>query len=461
VAPVEPAVESLTGADALEPPQPAEPAEGGWDVGAEIAPAEPEPEPDAGLAGAVLDWDSGAEPLAGELPIEPEPSTWAANALEPEAAAAEPGWDADLSEPEPEPLAEPSVDQPADAALDAGWVEPEVALEPSLPEPPAEPEPLLEQPPGELLPFDASVASAVASDASPEGWGANSEPPSEDVPLDDDLVEPSHEPAAPGSYGDLSPEQHTQVDPLPAEAAQDLLAPLGAGQELTSDDDTFAQGFKLESNGSFGKAPTAAAPVWNAKQASAADSEPWESGQAMDLAMAPAGADVPPLDLAPPPPPEEPLDEIDVEDIPIVEGADLLEEIPPEPPAPAAAVTRVEGVQRVVVHTMEGLVKRGVITDAALDAGTLPLAPQPGGAPEQLPTAKVKAIFFMLAPGEKAPHPEGKKVRVTFTDGRQIAGFSPDYTDAGAGFFMIPADTRTSTGRIWVYRSAVKTVAVS
>jgi hypothetical protein len=29
------------------------------------------------------------------------------------------------------------------------------------------------------------------------------------------------------------------------------------------------------------------------------------------------------------------------------------------------------------------------------------------------------------------------------------------------GFFMIPADTRTNTGRIWVYRSAVKNVAVS
>ena len=73
----------------------------------------------------------------------------------------------------------------------------------------------------------------------------------------------------------------------------------------------------------------------------------------------------------------------------------------------------------------------------------------------------MKAIFFMLAPGETAPTPEGKKVRVAFIDGRQIAGFSPDYSDAGAGFFMIPADTRTNTGRIWVYRSAVKTVSVS
>jgi hypothetical protein len=122
---------------------------------------------------------------------------------------------------------------------------------------------------------------------------------------------------------------------------------------------------------------------------------------------------------------------------------------------------RVDGAHRVVVHTVEGLVKRGSITDAVLDAATLPLAPQPGAAPEDLATSKVKAIFFMLSPGEKAPAAEGKKVRVTFTDGRQIAGFSPDYSDAGPGFFMIPADTRTNTGRIWVYRAAVKSVAVS
>jgi hypothetical protein len=164
-------------------------------------------------------------------------------------------------------------------------------------------------------------------------------------------------------------------------------------------------------------------------------------------------------------PPGE-LEEIDVEEIPIVEGTELLEEIPPEPtaiapPPPSAAEVRVEGVHRVVVHTLEGLVKRGVISDATLNAGTLPLAPQPDAAPEELPTAKVKAIFFMLAPGDTAPAPEGKRVRVTFNDGRQLAGFSPDYTDAGAGFFMIPADTRTHTGRIWVYRSAVKNVSVS
>jgi hypothetical protein len=121
----------------------------------------------------------------------------------------------------------------------------------------------------------------------------------------------------------------------------------------------------------------------------------------------------------------------------------------------------VAGVHRVVVHTVEGQVRRGVLADADLTAEALSLSPQPGGAAEAIETAKVKAIFFMLSPGEQPPAPEGKKVRVTFRDGRQVAGFSPDYTDSGAGFFMVPGDTRTNTGRIWVYRSAVRQVSVS
>ncbi len=134
----------------------------------------------------------------------------------------------------------------------------------------------------------------------------------------------------------------------------------------------------------------------------------------------------------------------------------------PEPlPAAGAPGVSVPGSHRVVLHTVDGQVKRGLLVDALLDAPLLPLQPQGPGAPEELPTDAIKAIFFMLAPGEKAPSPEGKKVRVTFRDGRQVAGFSPDYQEGLVGFFMIPADTRTNTGRIWVYQSAVKSVAVS
>jgi len=176
----------------------------------------------------------------------------------------------------------------------------------------------------------------------------------------------------------------------------------------------------------------------------------------------------PPAAVEPPPAPDRPPGEIHGGDEPVDPEASppAAEFIEPAPPLAAAPVEpepgcHVAGAHRVVVHTIEGHVKRGVLEDADLDSDSLSLVAQAGAAPDPVPTDKVKAIFFMLAPGEKAPIAEGKKVRVTFRDGRQVAGFSPDYSETGAGFFMIPGDTRTNTGRIWVYRLAVRQVAVS
>ena len=134
----------------------------------------------------------------------------------------------------------------------------------------------------------------------------------------------------------------------------------------------------------------------------------------------------------------------------------------PEPASasPEVPPSFVAGTHRVVVHTIEGQVLRGTLSDADLDAPEVPLAGTDGST-SALPASRVKAIFFMLPQGGRPPVPEGRRVRVTFADGRQVAGFSPDYRPGGPGFFMVPADTRTNTGRIWVYRSALRDVAVS
>jgi hypothetical protein len=133
----------------------------------------------------------------------------------------------------------------------------------------------------------------------------------------------------------------------------------------------------------------------------------------------------------------------------------------PEPALPPPPASRVAGSHRVVVHTADGQVKRGLLIDAALDDDTLVLHAQTAGAPETLATDELKAVFFMLPVGEQPPTPEGQRVRVTFRDGRQVAGFSADYAPERPGFFVAPADTRTHTARIWVYRSAVRQVSVS
>jgi hypothetical protein len=70
----------------------------------------------------------------------------------------------------------------------------------------------------------------------------------------------------------------------------------------------------------------------------------------------------------------------------------------------------------------------------------------------------VKAIFFMLAPGEKAEASPGQAVRVTFSDGRSIEGHRQG-DESRDGFFLVPFDAqRTNTRRIYVARDAVSEI---
>jgi hypothetical protein len=128
------------------------------------------------------------------------------------------------------------------------------------------------------------------------------------------------------------------------------------------------------------------------------------------------------------------------------------------PAGAVAAPSFIEGEHRVIVHTMEGQVKRGTVRDLDLLDDAISLEQQSGAA-ERIPTGRVKAIFFMLAAGARQPSVNGKKIRVTFKDGRQVAGFSEDFRNKDAGFFVIPADNRTNTARIYIFRSSVQAVA--
>jgi hypothetical protein len=124
----------------------------------------------------------------------------------------------------------------------------------------------------------------------------------------------------------------------------------------------------------------------------------------------------------------------------------------------AQGALEVHGEHRVAVHTRGGRTLRGTLRDADLSKSQFPLVPQGGGAPEAIYHAEVKAIFFMLPPGEKAHDGDGAKVRVTFADGRMIEGVR-DGADAKHGFFLVPLDAaRTNTRRIYVAREATSEI---
>ncbi|RPH69932.1 MAG: hypothetical protein EHM78_13430 [Myxococcaceae bacterium] len=150
----------------------------------------------------------------------------------------------------------------------------------------------------------------------------------------------------------------------------------------------------------------------------------------------------------------------------------LPEPTPPPPPATDVATgaevfggaylnpTFVEGEHRVVLHTLEGQVRRGMVKDLDLLDPVIRLA-QPGRPPEAIPADRVKAIFFMQDPGTSPLPSTGRRIRVGFADGRQIVGFSEDVDAGEQGFFLVPADTRTHTARIYVFRAGIAFISAA
>jgi hypothetical protein len=132
-------------------------------------------------------------------------------------------------------------------------------------------------------------------------------------------------------------------------------------------------------------------------------------------------------------------------------------------PAPTAVgglnPSWVDGEHRVVVHTIEGQVKRGVIRDTDLLHDAISLDPLSGAAPERIPTERVKAIFFMLSTGSTSAQPSGRKIRIIFHDGRQVTGFADDFSSQDPGFFLTPEENSAHAQRIFIYRSSVRSVA--
>lgn len=195
---------------------------------------------------------------------------------------------------------------------------------------------------------------------------------------------------------------------------------------------------------------------------------------ASDAAESPAGLDLAldrekedparPADepLSPSPGETSALEDLAIDMSPVdVDLGEIDEPVGPAPAGRQPSSTFVAGEQRVLLQTVGGQLLCGTLTDVDLDSPALPLVARPGAAPEPIARPRVKAIFFMLPPGERPAAAEGRKVRVTFRDGRQVAGFGVDHDLDTIGFFLVPAESRTGTGRIWVYRAAVQRLSVS
>ncbi|HZI11107.1 MAG TPA: hypothetical protein VE153_12025, partial [Myxococcus sp.] len=454
-----------------------EAAQSEWATPVEELPADAaQPEWATPAAEAAPEWAATEEPAASDwnTPATETPSAgWDASSAD---ATATPEWAADSTEA-----------APAAEELQPEWVTPEA-------------EPVAAAPAEEWA--EAPLEEAPLADASTPEWSSQPAAPAEAVQADwsdapvevEPMVEDAPaQPSAAAAFEDVpwqqEPDAEPEAQPWATRGAQAWQAdgsPFGAQiQELS------------EPEPSVDVSMDAPLPAPSEVEELAVDLEPEQEVAEIDLmeeAVVP-----PPAAIAPPPPPPA------VMAVPTVTAptpASRLSSVSAPPPAPAIApavrasvvapvampqvasvsnhvtATReplfstpavedasspitsfVEGEHRVIIHTIEGQVKRGTIRDADLLDEVISLEQQSGFAPEQISGKRVKAIFFMLPTGARQPQAEGQKIRVTFNDGRQVAGFSQDFKNPHPGFFVIPADQRTNTARIFIYRASVQAVA--
>jgi hypothetical protein len=122
---------------------------------------------------------------------------------------------------------------------------------------------------------------------------------------------------------------------------------------------------------------------------------------------------------------------------------------------------------RVVAHLLNGKLIKGTTQDFFPNRPVFHILPADGGAPAEVRTKLLKALFFVKefagnqsrrdvrgfieAPGETA---QGKKLAVRFKDGELLCGYSLTYSPERDGFFMFPSDAGTNNLRVYVLTAA-------
>lgn len=132
----------------------------------------------------------------------------------------------------------------------------------------------------------------------------------------------------------------------------------------------------------------------------------------------------------------------------------------------AASTPRPAAWRKVIARLLDGRVLRGYTTDFHPSKPLLHLFTEPHVNDNvRLSVTELEALFFVrelaenphdVEPHDLVPAPQGRKVIVTFRDGRTLRGSTLGYRGEGTSFFVQPADATSNTLSVFVVPGATQ-----
>ena len=121
---------------------------------------------------------------------------------------------------------------------------------------------------------------------------------------------------------------------------------------------------------------------------------------------------------------------------------------------------------KIIVRFKDGMIMKGNTSDFFPNKVRFHLN-RLDGKTEEIDIENLKAVFFVRdfegnkdykKKYEDTIHGAGRKILVDFSDGESITGYALGYSPDRHGFFITPADLNSNNERIFVLKSATKSI---
>ena len=124
------------------------------------------------------------------------------------------------------------------------------------------------------------------------------------------------------------------------------------------------------------------------------------------------------------------------------------------------------GKNKVVVRFTDGSILKGNTSDFLPNKNQFHVESEDGQV-ISVSVEKLKAVFFVKDFDGDKDHVEtygdemagyGRKIRVRFSDGETIIGYTMGYSPERQGFYITPAETKSNNERVFVVKSATEKI---